>query len=135
MGMELVLVIDEEHPPQEYMSFNGMGRSPMLWGIPYMAGLMIVSLSLLPAMALGTYVHGMGWSFALIAVPLLIFARSMCSTDDKALEMLGKELKWALIKAMSGNAKYHGGTLTLTPTSYGRKKVNVERNFAAAIRG
>jgi type IV secretion system protein VirB3 len=125
----------EETPPIEYMSYNGFGRSPKLWGVPYMAGLGIICASLLPAVALGTYVHGMGWAFGLIAIPLLVFAKSICETDDKAIEMLMKEVKWALIKKISGGGRYYGGTFTILPTSYGRKRKNVECGLKAIIRG
>ena len=126
---------EDERPPLEYMSFNGFGRSPMVYGVPYMFGLFILCASLLPALALGTFVHGAGWLFALLALPLVFFARNMCLTDDKALEILGKEIKWALIKRMGGNARLYGGTFTMSPVSYGRKKINVERSIKASVRG
>jgi len=126
---------DEEQEPKKWISYNGLGRLPKVWGVPYMAGLFIIVASLIPAMMLGTFVHDFGWLFALIAIPLIVFAKTMCATDDKALVILGKEVKWALIKKVSGTAKFYGGTLTIAPTSYGRKRINVERNFKAALRG
>lgn len=30
------------------------------------------------------------------------------------------EVKWSILKALSGNAKYHGGQ-AIAPTTYGRK--------------
>jgi type IV secretion system protein VirB3 len=124
-----------EKEPVQYMSMNGFGRTPMLWGVPYMAGLGIVCASLLPAMVLGTYVHASGWLFVLIALPLLLFAKEMCRLDDKALQVLAKEVKWSLIRLMGGNTSYYDGMFTISPISYGRKQTNVERGIEASIRG
>jgi type IV secretion system protein VirB3 len=125
---------DDDQQPNAYMSYNGLGRTPMLWGIPYMAGLTIMCLSLLPAMFLGIFISGAGWLFALIGVPLVIFAKSMCSTDDKALLILSKEIKWALLKSMGGNARLYGGAFMIAPTSYTRKTSDVTRGIEASIR-
>lgn len=126
---------NQEQPPVEYISYNGLGRSPMIWGIPYMAGLAIVSGSLLVGMLLGTHVGDFGWLFTLIAIPLLIFIKILCTNDDKAINVLMLELKWTLIKKLSGNSAIHGGTLAIAPTSYGRKQKHVKRYFETTIRG
>jgi len=124
----------DDQPPIEYLSYNGLGRSPTVWGVPFMAGLVIMCVCLLPAMLLGVFISPYGWLFAVTAVPLLIFARIQCETDDKALTKLAKEVKWALIKWMSGNPKIFGGTFTIAPVSYTRKLRNVESAIKAAIR-
>ncbi len=56
----------DEQSPEEYISYNGLGRSPMIWGIPYMAGLAIMCLSLLGGLLLGTFVASWGWLFLLL---------------------------------------------------------------------
>lgn len=129
------LPTDDELPPEQYCSYNGMGRVPMIWGIPYMVGLGIMCLSLLPAMMLGMYVGGAGWLFSFVGVPLALFAKSICSTDDRALAVFAQEAKWALIKKMGGNAKYNGGAFLVTPTNYTRKRSNVKCCLEAAICG
>jgi type IV secretion system protein VirB3 len=125
---------EEESPPQTYMSFNGLGRTPKTWGVPYMAGLFILCVSLLPALVLGTFVHGLGWAFALIGAPLLFYVKSQCETDDRALRVLQLEIKWSILKKMGGNAKFYGGLMTVAPTSYGRKIFNVRRGMEALKR-
>ena len=125
----------DEHPPVEYISYNGLGRSPMIWGIPFMAGLAIMCLSLLGGLLLGTFIGGLGWLFALIGVPIALFVKMLCTNDDKAIQILILEIKWSILKTLSGNAKYHGGTMTIAPTTYGRKQKNVKRYFEKTIRG
>lgn len=125
----------DEQPPEEYISYNGLGRSPMIWGIPYMVGLAIMCLSLLGGLLLGTFVGGLGWLFALIGVPIALSVKMLCANDDKAIQILMLEVKWSILKALSGNAKYHGGTMAIAPTTYGRKLKNVKRYFKKTVRG
>jgi type IV secretion system protein VirB3 len=125
----------DDQPPQEYMSYNGLGRSPMVWGVPFMAGLGILCISLLPAMMLGVIIGPFGWLFSVLGIPLLLFAKWLCTTDDKALVILAKEIKWVILKNMGGNAKIFGNTFTNMPTAYKRKRKYVERAFKAAVRG
>lgn len=123
----------EERPPVEYISYNGLARSPMIWGIPYMAGLAIMCVSLLGGLLLGTFVGGIGWLFALVGLPIAIFVKMLCENDDKAVDILLIELKWVLIKKLSGNAQYYGGTFTIAPMSYGRKLKHVKRYFEKTV--
>lgn len=118
-----------EEAPVEYISYNGLGRSPMLWGIPYMTGLFVMSICLMGGMSLGVFVSPVGWLFALIGIPILLFVKSQCKTDDKAIDILFLEMKWVILKKIGGNAKYFGGCLTITPISYGRKFKYVKRYF------
>jgi type IV secretion system protein VirB3 len=81
-------------------------------------------------MLLGTFVGGLGWLFSLTGIALALFVKTLCTTDDKAIQILMLEAKWTLIKAISGNASYHGGTLAIAPTSYGRKMKHLKRYFS-----
>ena len=122
-----------EQPPTEYISYNGLGRNPSIWGIPYMAGLAILSVSVIGGMVLGVAVGPAGWFFALIGVPIGWFLKSICTNDDKALGIVCLEARWVLIKLASGNAKYHGKTMAIAPTTYGRKLKNVKRYFEKTV--
>lgn len=124
---------EDHQAPTEYISYNGLGRSPTIWGIPYMAGLFIVSGSMLGGLTLGTFIGGAGWLFALIGVPVLLFIKSLCTNDDKAVQILMLEVKWTLIRLMTQNGKYYGGTLAIVPTTYGRRYKNVKRYFEKTI--
>lgn len=126
-------MLEEEQPPIEYVSYNGLGRKPMIWGIPYMVGLAILSVSLMGGLVLGTFVGNAGWLFSLIGIPLALFIKIICTNDDKAVDILLLETKWTIIKFIFGNSKYHGGTLTIAPISYGRKLKHVKRYFEKTI--
>lgn len=123
----------EEQPPIEYVSYNGLGRSPMIWGIPYMAGLAIMCVSLFGGMLLGVFVSEAGWLFALVGVPIALFVKELCTNDDKAVEILMLEIKWTLIRIITSSSKFYGGTLAIVPTTYGRRYRNVKRYFEKTV--
>lgn len=107
----------------------------MIWGIPYMPALAILCVSLLGGVMLGTFVGGAGWLFVLVGVPIALFIKSLCETDDKAVDILLLEIKWTLIRVISGSGRYYGGTLAIVPIKYGRRHVDIKRYFEAAIHG
>ncbi len=120
---------DDEVKPVEYLSYNGLGRSPVIWGVPYMFILFVGSGALLFGMLCGLMFGPLGWLTGLIALPVLIFVKIISATDDKAINILMIEIKWMLLKVLSGTAKFFGGLLTLAPTTYGRRRKNVKRYF------
>lgn len=124
---------NSEQPPTQYVSYNGLGRNPSVWGIPYMAGLAILCVSLMGGMLLGTLVMPAGWLFALIGLPIAWFVKLICTNDDKAVGIVFFEAKWVLIKVMSGNAKYHGKTMAIAPTTYGRRLKDAQRYFEKTV--
>ena len=119
----------EEKPANEYISYNGLGRSPGIWGIPYMFLLFIGCTSLMLGMLCGLFFGPAGWLVAFLGAPVLIWIKIISATDDKAVNILILEVKWVLLKFISGNAKYFGGTLTISPITYGRKLKYVKRYF------
>lgn len=120
---------------QEYMSFNGLGRRPMVYGIPYMASLVLMSVCLLTAVAAGIAFGPVGLLLGAVGVPIGMFIRFICETDDRAIEILVLEVKWAIIKAWGGTAKFFGGTLALSPIKYGRKWRDVKQYFEQTTGG
>lgn len=126
--------MDEEEKTL-YLSYNGLGRNPCIWGIPYMTGLAVFCVFLLGGMVLGVFVAPSGWLFSILGVPILMFVKIICTNDDRAVEILLLEAKWAVIRIVSGNTKYFGGTMTITPITYGRKLKYVKRYFKKAISG
>lgn len=126
-------MLPTELAPIEYISYNGLGRSPTIWGIAYMTGLAVVSTSLLGGLILGMFVHQTGWLFALIGIPILLFIKIISINDDKAVTILLLEAKWVVWKWLSGTAHYYGGTLTIVPITYGRRLKHVQRYFEKTI--
>jgi type IV secretion system protein VirB3 len=123
----------DETPPQEFISYNGLGRSPTIWGIPYMFGLFFCCGALVVAMVCGLTFGPLGWLVGALAIPVLFYVKLISETDDKAIRLVAIEMKWFLIKFFRGNAKYFGGTMTIAPISYGRKFKYVKRYFENAI--
>ena len=84
-------------------------------------------------MLLGVFVSPAGWLFATLGIPILLFVKSQCATDDKAMHILCIEMLWFMHKLRKGNAASYGGTLTLCPISNGRKYKHVKHYFKKAI--
>jgi type IV secretion system protein VirB3 len=133
MGAVLLVIDLEEQEPEKYISYNGLGRSPVLWGIPYMWFLFIGAGSMLGGMLCGAKFGPLGWLFAMLSIPVLLFIKMISETDDRAVNILLIEMKWVLIKFFSGSSHYFGGTLTIAPTTYGRRIKNVKRYFKKAV--
>lgn len=121
--------MDNDYEKPEYASYNGFGRSPMLWGVPYMAGLFTMVFALLGALLLSTLFGGIGWLFGLMAIPIFLFFKVICADDDRAISILKIEAQWFLRKTVRSNAKLHGNTLTIVPAGYGRKPNDIKRYF------
>jgi type IV secretion system protein VirB3 len=122
----------EEDKPIEYVSYGGLARRPMIWGVPYMAGLMTFTFFMILSMLLALRFEGIGWLVGLLALPVLMFIKVICVNDERAIEILLLELKWSIIKRMAGES-YAGNTLTIYPASFGRKKRYVKRYFETTI--
>jgi type IV secretion system protein VirB3 len=120
---------------QEYMSFNGLGRRPMIFGIPYMTALTLMCVFMLSGVAAGIAFGPIGLLLGVTAVPIGLFIRFICETDDRAIEILVLEVKWAILKAWGGTAKYFGGALVFSPIKYGRKLRDVKQYFEQTTRG
>ncbi len=118
-----------------YPSYNGLSRNPAPWGIPYMTGLFLMSFTLLTTVALLIYTDGTLFLIPLvIGITLLLFVKNICENDNRAVEVFLLELKWTFIKIFYGNSKRHGGTLTISPITYGRVTYkNAKRYFKKSV--
>ncbi len=59
----------------------GLTRSPTLWGVPYMAVVLVIGLTMIGWLATNSF-----WSF-LIAPAAYVFLFSLCTWDAKILEV------------------------------------------------
>lgn len=123
---------EEEKPVQEYMSFNGLNRNAMVWGVPFMPLLFIGSTVVLATVISAIKFGPPAGFFLLILIPIFAFLKLISITDDHAIDILVQEIYWVILKLVSGNAKFFGGTLTFSPIKYGRRSENVKRYFAKA---
>lgn len=98
----------------------------MLKGVPLVAVILISFLGLV-AGTLGALLLGPGGLLlAATGVPIFFYCRETCKDDDQALRIALLEFKCWLTKQ---NAKYFGGTYTLAPMKYGRRKHVYKRYF------
>jgi type IV secretion system protein VirB3 len=110
----------------EYSSYNGLSRVAMYWGVPLMAIVFIVLLSLVVAVIAAMFVGVGGILFGALGFPILLYLKQICETDDQALRITVLEI-WCLISRR--NAKHFGNTYTLSPMQYGRRTHVYKRYF------
>lgn len=117
-----------------YLTYNGLARSAMPFGIPYMVLMSILSLSGMGSMLAGNYFGPTGWLAGLLGLPILAFIKTISMTDDKAMHILKLELFWFMRKFFFGNTQFFGGAMLIAPASYKRKYQDVKRAFEATTR-
>jgi len=109
-----------------FSSYAGLGRVAMVYGIPLMPALIVCSLAVMAGMIGGFLFGPGGFCLAVPAIPVLLFFRKLCATDDQALRVLGFELMCFLGRS---NARLFGGTYTLAPVKYGLRLDVYRRAF------
>ena len=115
---------------QPYSSYAALDRIPKIFGIPLFPflGLLVVgALSALAAMFLMD--NPLGLLAGVFVAPIGFFTRRICETDDRAIGIMGLQVKWALFKTLSGNKAFFGNTLTLLPTKFGLKQDDTKRSI------
>jgi type IV secretion system protein VirB3 len=120
-----------------YPGFNGLGRTATIWGVPYMAMLVVVVASMFVGVLVAFVVGPGGLLFTFLGAPVLLWFRSVCETDDQGLRILLLEICcrfyfWRLRVHARLNASRaaprFGNTETLAPLRYGRQR-RVYRDF------
>lgn len=120
-----------------YPGFNGLGRTATLWGVPYMALLVVVVISMFTGVLVAFFVGPGGLLFVFLGFPVLLWFKSICETDDQGLRIMWLEMRCKLYFAMlrlrafvnaSRSAPRFGNTATLSPLRYGRQR-RVYLNF------
>lgn len=102
----------------EYPSYNGLSRVALYWGVPLMAIVFIVMISLVIAVLAAMFLGIGGILFGAVGLPFLLYLKQICETDDQALRITVLEI-WCRITRRNG--KNFGGTYTLSPMQYGRR--------------
>lgn len=102
---------------KKYSAYAGLGRVAMIWGVPLMPLMIVGCASVFTALSVAIFLGPGGLLFGGLGVPILLFLRQMCETDDQALRILWLELRCV----MERRAWWlFGKTLTLAPIHYGR---------------
>ena len=100
----------------------------MTWGVPYVAGMSIVSLTSISAMIAAFLWGGIYWLYPFaIGGAFIMFLKSICENDDAGLDMFICEVKWRFIKLLSSNdSARHGNKLTIHTMRYGNEVTDGE---------
>lgn len=117
-----------------YPSYNGLGRTALIAGVlPLIPTIIVGVIAVLGALVLQGVMGPAGLLFVLLAIPVLLFLKSICETDDQAMGMLSKEIMcWFQTK--TGNGHLWNNTYTLTPVKYGRQLHVYQRPFEKPTR-
>lgn len=113
---------------QIYPSFNALGRVAMLGGVPLLAVIFIGLFSLIAAVVGAVFFGLGGMLFGAIGLPVYLYCKKVCETDDLALRIMALEL-WCWLQRQFSNARLFGGTYTLSPIKYGRSHHVYQRYF------
>lgn len=120
----------QDENKQLYASYNGMSRNPTIWGVPYMAGLFLLCITILPTTGLMIFTKGTLFVYPLVfGVAMFFFVKDICENDNRAIEVFLLELKWYFLKLFKGNTKRNGGTLTIAPITYGRVSLKNAKHY------
>jgi type IV secretion system protein VirB3 len=101
-----------------YPAYNGLARVAMVWGVPLMTALAIFCPVVIVSIVLAALLGPGGLLFLLVIVPVFIFIKQMCESDDQALSMLWLELKIVMLRRYTN---LFGKSFTLAPIKYGRR--------------
>lgn len=111
---------------REFSSYNGLDRTVLFMGIPMAWAMILLVLSIF-TMLIGMVLYKfIGLLFPLVWLPVALFLRIISQTDDKALGILGLELRFRMKRKAY---KEFGNTLTFLPEHYLRYKKQIEPTF------
>lgn len=122
---------------KRYPGFNGLGRTASIWGVPYMAMLVVVVCSMFVGVIAGAFLGPGGLAFVFLGAPVLLYFKQVCATDDQGLRIAWLEMRCRIYFMMQKlrafvnarrTAPRFGNTLTLAPLRYGRQR-RIYRDF------
>ncbi len=117
---------------EKYPGYNGLARTPGVWGVPYMPALTVLVVSMTVALvSAGIWGPG-GLLFFFLGVPVLMFFKHECETDDQGLRILWLELKcrwyWRrmrilpFLRSKQFSPLQRADVVTLEPLRFGRHR-------------
>jgi type IV secretion system protein VirB3 len=109
-----------------YPSYAGLGRTAMIWGVPLIPTLFVFAVAVFAALLGAATMGPGGLLFAVPSIPIFLFFKRICETDDQALRILWLEFLCVLDRSL---ARCFGNTYTLAPMQYGRRLANYKRPF------
>ena len=116
----------KENIDTEQLTFNGMARQAMYFGVPLPALVVCGLLGIIPTFVAMAFLEGASLFFMLLPIPTVMFLRTICANDDQAVRIYIYELKWFFRKK---NSRLFNGTLTILSTKFGRDISDYQRFF------
>lgn len=113
-----------------FSSYNGLDRVALIGGIPLLPLIMLGTLSVFLSFIAQIFLGMIGFLFILLFLPLFLFLKQITETDDKALHIMGIELRFILKRRLY---KEFGNTLTFLPSKYLRNEKCIKQNFENSI--
>lgn len=110
----------------KYPSFNGLGRVAMLGGAPLVVVILIALVSLIVGVLGAVFLGAGGMLLGAVGLPVYLYCRQVCETDDQALRIMFLELRCWFSRR---NSEHFGNTYTLAPMKYGRSHHVYQRYF------
>ncbi|MEB2558776.1 VirB3 family type IV secretion system protein [Burkholderia cenocepacia] len=110
-----------------YPSYAGLNRVAMIGRVPMFPALIIGCTSLFASMIGGFVLGPGGLLIGSAGVPIFLFLRHVCVTDDQALRLFWLEFRCWLDRR---RVAVFGKTYTLAPMRYGRDLGVYTRSFA-----
>jgi len=108
---------DQPYQKPVYPSYNGLARTALIGGaLPLVPTILVGIGAVLGALVLQAVIGPAGLLFVLLVIPVLLFLKFICETDDKAMTILWMEIKCHFSRV---NAHLWNNTYTFTPIKYG----------------
>ena len=115
----------------EQYTFNALGRSAMVLGVPLLAIAATGFAVVMATMILMPFLKGKALLMLFMALPVFLFLRTISANDDQALQIVMLEVKWFFRRK---NSKLFNGTNTILATKFGRQLSDYQRFFEQGSR-
>lgn len=118
-------------PDEGFPTYGALSRTAMFFGIPILPmALVLVGSTILTMIGFMT-IGGSALFMMLVPIPILAALRTFSANDDKAMEIIGYEIRVFLSRK---NADLFNNTTTIIGTKLGRHHNDYCRLFEADIR-
>ncbi|MFL1732983.1 MULTISPECIES: VirB3 family type IV secretion system protein [Moraxella] len=112
---------------RKFASYNVLDRVPMFMGIPFGIWLLLLLITMFLFLVGQIFFGFMALLLPIVFVlPIALFLKQLCSTDDRAMRVFGLELKFRKQRKFY---KEFNNTLTFLPSKYLRNEKTLSENF------